>query len=161
MVKKILLVLLVALIIIQFIHPAKNQTTEPQPNHIGNVYAIPAEVKTIMENSCNDCHSNNTKYPWYSRLQPVDWWMANHVKDGKKELNFDEFTNKKPKYQYKKMEEVVEMIEEGEMPLKSYTWIHTNARLAEAEKKALINWAESIKDNLKSKHPLDSLVIKQ
>ena len=75
--------MLVALIVIQFIHPKKNKADGPQPNYIGNVYAIPADVKTILAKACNDCHSNNTRYPWYSNFQPVLWWLDKHIKEEK------------------------------------------------------------------------------
>lgn len=156
-----MLVLLVALIIIQFIHPKKNKAEGSQPNYIGNNFTVPADVKTILEKACNDCHSNNSNYPWYANLQPVHWWMEKHIKDGKKHLNYDEYTNRPLRYQYHKMEETIEMIKEGEMPLNSYTWTHKDAKLNEEEKTKLISWAESVMDNMKSKYPIDSLVRKK
>lgn len=161
MVKKIFLFLLFAFLVIQFIHPEKNKTTGTQANYIGTAYAVPGDVKAILAKACNDCHTNNTNYPWYTNIQPVDWWMNDHVKDGKKELNFDEYANKSPRYQYHKMEEVTEMIKEGEMPLDSYTWMHKDAKLTEAEKNKLINWADAIRDSMKLKYPIDSLVRKK
>lgn len=156
-----MLALLVALIIIQFIHPKKNKAEGSQPNYIGNNFTVPADVKTILNKACNDCHSNNSNYPWYANLQPVHWWMEKHIKDGKKHLNYDEYTNRPLRYQYHKMEETIEMIKEGEMPLNSYTWTHKDAKLSEEEKTKLISWAESVMDNMKSKYPIDSLVRKK
>ncbi len=158
MFRKIMYVLLAAFIVIQFIHPAKNTSKGLQPNTIGNNYAIPADVKTILGKACNDCHSNNTRYPWYAKIQPVDWWMNKHVVDGKKDLNFDEFTNRAPRYQYHKMEEVIEMVKEREMPLKSYTWTHKDARLNSNEREMLTGWAQSVMDAMKVKYPVDSLI---
>lgn len=156
-----MLALLVALIIIQFIHPKKNKAEGSQPNYIGNNFTVPTDVKTILNKACNDCHSNNSNYPWYANLQPVHWWMEKHIKDGKKHLNYDEYTNRPLRYQYHKMEETIEMIKEGEMPLNSYTWTHKDAKLSEEEKTKLISWAESVMDNMKSKYPIDSLVRKK
>lgn len=161
MVKKILLILLVILIIIQFIHPKRNKAEGPQPNYVGNAFVVPDDVKHILDKACNDCHSNNTVYPWYSKLQPVDWWMNKHVVDGKKHLNFDEYTSKSLRYQYHKMEETIEMVKEGEMPLNSYTWVHKDAKLTEEEKDKLIRWSESIMDTMKAKYPIDSLIRKK
>jgi hypothetical protein len=161
MLKKIFLLLLLALIIIQFIHPKKNKAAGTQANYMGNVYAVPDDVKTILAKACNDCHTNNTSYPWYTNIQPVDWWMNNHVNEGKKELNFDEYTNRNLRFQYHKMEEIAEMVKEGEMPLDSYTWMHKEAILTEAEKNKLISWADAIRDSLKAKYPIDSLVRKK
>ncbi len=158
MFKKIMLVLLAALVIIQFFHPKKNTSEGPQPNYIGNNYAVSADVKSILVKACNDCHSNNTRYPWYAKIQPVDWWMNKHVLDGKKKINFDEFSNRAPRYQYRKMEEVMELVKDREMPLKSYTWTHKDARLTSIEREKVTGWAQSVMDAMKVKYPVDSLV---
>ena len=161
MIKKILLFLLAALIVIQFIHPKPNKTKGDQPDYIGKTFSIPEDVNKILGKACNDCHSNNTRYPWYSNFQPVDWWMNGHIKKGKKGMNLDEYTNKRLRYQYHKMEDLIEQVKEGDMPLNSYTWIHKDAILSPAEKNSLINWANSVMDTLKAKYPMDSLVRKK
>jgi hypothetical protein len=150
-------ILLVALVLIQFFRPAKNLEAAINTNHISSKFSIPEDVNAILEKACYDCHSNNTRYPWYYNIQPVGLWMNNHVVEGKKGLNFSEYTNKRLRYQYHKMEEVIEQVKEGEMPLKSYTWTHKDAILTEAEKTALINWADGIIKNMESKYPIDSL----
>src|SRR5690349_9444754 len=119
MIKKILIFLLLALVVIQFIHPAKNESKGPHPAYVGHAFPIPGDVKLILEKACNDCHSNNTRYPWYSKLQPVDWWLTNHVNDGKKELNLDQFTTRNLRSQYHKFEEIADQVKTGEMPLDS------------------------------------------
>lgn len=161
MFKKIMLFLLAALVVIQFIHPKKNKSEGPQPNYIGNKYPVPGDVKEILSKACNDCHSNNTRYPWYALLQPVHWWMEKHVKDGKKHINYDEYTNRPLRYQYHKMEETIEMVKEGEMPLNSYTWTHKDARLTDEEKAKITGWAQSVMDTMKALYPMDSLVRKK
>jgi hypothetical protein len=161
MVKKIILVLLIALLIIQFIHPKKNQADGAQASFIGNVFPVPEKVEVILAKACNDCHTNNTNYPWYTNLQPVHWWLNNHILEGKNELNFDDFTNKSPRVQYHKMEEIAEQVKEGEMPLESYTWLHKNAKLSDVEKNELINWADGIRKNLEGRYPKDSLIRKK
>jgi hypothetical protein len=161
MVKKILLFLLAALVIIQFIHPKKNRSEEAQSNYLGNAFPIPPNVKTILAKACNDCHSNNTRYPWYSYLQPVDWWLDKHVRDGKKHLNLDEYTHRNLRYQYHKLEEIAEQVKDGEMPLESYTLMHKAAKLSEQEKNTIISWADGLRDTLKAHYPLDSLVRKR
>ena len=161
MLKKILLFLLTALIIIQFIHPEKNKAEGTQTNFIGNVFPVPEKVKVILAKACNDCHSNNTIYPWYTNIQPVHWWMNNHIMEGKKEINFDDYKNRSLRFQYHKMEEIVKQVKEDEMPLESYTWIHKDAKLTEVEKNELINWADGIRDSLKARYPIDSLIRKK
>jgi hypothetical protein len=157
MIKKILWVLLIILIIMQFIHPARNISKGEQPNNIAKAYAIPPDVKTVLDKACMDCHSNNTRYLWYFHLQPVDWWLTKHINEGKRELNFDEFANKSPRYQFNKMENLIDQVKKGEMPLKSYTWIHKDAILTDEEKKAITSWAEGVRTELRAKYPEDSL----
>ena len=157
MIKKILIFLLIALIAIQFFHPKPNKSTGDQPNSIAKAYAIPADVESILKKACNDCHSNNTRYPWYSNIQPVDWWLDSHIKDGKKEMNLDEYSNRSLRYQYNKMKQTIDLVKKGEMPLESYTWIHKDAKLTEEEKSKLTDWAGSIMASMEAKYPIDSL----
>lgn len=161
MIKKILVVLLIALIVIQFFHPKKNKAEGQQPNYIGNVFTVSDDVKSILAKACNDCHSNNTRYPWYTKVQPFDWFITNHVKEGKSEINFDEFSHKSLRYQYHKMEEITEQIKEGKMPIKSYTWLHKDAILTDVEKSKLLDWAAANQDTLKARYPIDSLIRKK
>ena len=161
MIKKILLFLLAALVIIQFFHPEKNIQEGVAANDISTKYPVPAEVKSILDKACMDCHSNNTAYPWYNNIQPVAWWLDNHIRDGKKELNFSAYTDKRLRFQYHKMEEVIEQVKKGEMPLNSYTWIHKDAVLTGEEKDLLINWANTVLDSLKQQYPMDSLARKK
>jgi len=161
MVKKILAILLILLIIVQFFHPKKNETVASPANSIAAVFAVPDNVKKILAVSCNDCHSGQTAYPWYSKVQPVDWWLNNHIIEGKKELNFDEFASYRPRRQYKKMEEIIKQVKEDEMPLNSYTWIHKDAILTADQKQTLITWAEMNRTLMEQKYPLDSLVKKK
>ncbi len=161
MLRKILLFLLAALVIIQFFHPKRNKARGVQPGYIGSTYFIPADVKSILAKACNDCHSDSTRYPWYCNFQPVDWWIAGHIRNGKSGLNFDEYTNRPLRFQYHRMEDVADLVKKGEMPLSSYLWIHKDARLNPDEKNKLITWANSVRDTLKSRYPMDSLVRKK
>ncbi|MDP4261090.1 MAG: heme-binding domain-containing protein [Bacteroidota bacterium] len=158
MLKKIFIFLLLVFIVIQFFHPKPNKASGEQPNFIGKLYAIPEDIKPILEKACNDCHSNNTRYPWYSNIQPVDWWLTKHINDGKRHFNFDDFTGRTPRYQYNKLDELVEQVKAGDMPISSYTWIHKDAILSAGEKTSLINWAEAMRDSMKAKYPIDSLL---
>ncbi len=158
--KRILLILLIALLAIQFVRPAKNESTD-KSKHVSTLYAVPADVNTILTKACNDCHTNNTIYPWYAEVQPVTWWLDDHIKEGKSHLNFDEYSTYSLRKQYHKMEEVVEQVKEKEMPLNSYTWVHRDAKLTDAERVALTIWAQSVMDTMKAHYPIDSLVRKR
>jgi hypothetical protein len=160
MIKKILLALLAVLIIIQFFRPDKNESND-LTYAITKKYEVPAEVDEILKVSCNDCHSNKTVYPWYANVQPVAWWLNDHVEDGKRHLNFSEFTNRPIAIQNHKWEEVAEMVEKKEMPLADYTYLglHSEANLSEEQRELLISWAKSQMNYLKENYPADSLVM--
>jgi hypothetical protein len=155
--KRILLILLIVLIAIQFIKPQKNIHSGLQPNDISTLYAVPANVDSILVKACKDCHSNNTRYPWYNKMQPVAWFLDNHVRDGKKSFNLNEFTTYPAWRQYDKISEIKKQIDKGDMPLSSYTWIHKDASLTDAEKNTIENWSEGIKKQMAVKYPQDSL----
>ena len=155
--KRLGLVLLAVLVIIQFFRPERNAGKSPGAKNIATVFPVSAEVNGLMKTACYDCHSANTYYPWYANIQPVGWWLNHHVEEGKGELDFDAFADYSPRRQFHKFEEMVEMINEGEMPLSSYTIIHGDADLSEAQKKVLVNWAEAMMDTMKAHYPEDSL----
>ena len=145
MTKKLLLLLLFVLIIIQFIRPAENHSDKVSSNDITLHYWVPDTVRDILKQSCYDCHSNNTDYPWYNRIQPVAWWLNSHVRKGKKELNFSEFTAYAPARQIRKLKNTAHEVEESGMPLNSYLWIHIDAALDKGKKNILIWWADSLR----------------
>lgn len=161
-IKIFLLILLGAFIIIQFFHPAKNINAGPEAiaKDISTVFSIPDSVKNILQTSCYDCHTNNTKYPWYAAIQPAAWWLNDHIEEGKKELNFNEFASFRIRRQYKKLDEIIKEVEEDEMPLSSYTLIHTDAKLSSEQKKTLTDWAKNMRDTMKAHYPADSLIKK-
>ena len=152
--KKIGWALLIIIVVIQFIRPEKNKAATVSANNISQHYGVPPEVDKILSRACNDCHSNNTNYPWYTNIQPVGWWLASHVKDGKKHLNFSEFASYEPKRQHHKLEEVIEEVKESHMPLDSYLWIHDEAKLSTDEKKTLLLWASVLADQIAAKHKI-------
>ena len=161
-IKNILIVLLVAFVIIQFFRPEKNISNE-ETYALATKYEVSSEVNNILETSCMDCHSNKTEYPWYSNIQPAAWWLADHVKDGKKHLNFSEITKLPIAVQNHKFEEVIEMVEEHEMPLPSYTYLglHNEANLTDEQRKVLMDWAKLQMTTLKATYPPDSLIMKR
>jgi hypothetical protein len=141
--KIIALLLVIAFVVIQFFRIDKtNPPVEPE-NTIESALAVPADVYQIFGRSCNDCHSNNTNYPWYSNVQPVAWFLRDHITEGRRELNFSEFRTYNAKKQKHKLEEICEMVEHDSMPLASYLWIHRDAKLSDSDKKALCDWSRS------------------
>jgi Haem-binding domain len=159
-VKKIGLALLVILLILQAFRPAKNETGNKEKD-INTLYPVPENVEQVFVKACMDCHSNKTEYPWYAEIQPVGWWLNDHVKDGKKHFNFNEFAGYRLAKQYHKLEEVIDEVKEAAMPLESYTMIHKNADLTKEERVAITDWAQSVLDTMKARYPADSLIMKK
>ena len=160
MIKKILIGLLIVLIAIQFIKPTRNLSGNTDKD-ISTIYPMSDSVKQIVTKACADCHSNKTVYPWYASVQPISFWLDHHVDEGKREINFNEFASYRIGKQNHKLKEVIEQIKEDEMPLSSYTLIHKDAKLTEAEKTTLIQWCQNIMDTIKANYPADSLNIKR
>ena len=153
--KRIIIIILIVLVVIQFIRPTRNLSATLSPNDITQHYTVPDTVAAILKRSCNDCHSNNTYYPWYVNMQPVGWWLQHHVNEGKGELNFAEFGTYPAKKQYHKLQGIVKQVKKDGMPLDSYLWIHTNAKLSAHDKELLINWANDLGKEIAAKNGLN------
>jgi len=143
--------LIVLLVIIQLYRPAKNSSSEISEASIFTTEIVPQEVEQILKTSCFDCHSNNTKYPWYNNIAPVSWILANHVDEGKEELNFDAWGTYSLKRKNHKLKEIKEMLEEHEMPLESYLWIHNDAKLTSDQIKTVVDWARTLNPDIDKK----------
>ena len=159
--RRIFQILFVAFIVIQFFRPEKNKSESINGNDITRKYAVPQDVLNILQSSCYDCHSNNTRYPWYASIQPVDWWLNNHINGGKRSLNFSEFASYRIGKQYKRLNDISEEIKDDGMPLDSYLWIHKKAVLNDLQKKIITNWTHVLRDSIKANYPADSLKIKK
>jgi len=103
------------------------------------------EVKLILTESCMDCHSSNTRYPWYNSITPVNYWLADHIEHGKGHLDFSKWKDYSVKRKDHKFEEITEMVEKKEMPLNSYKWTHEDANLNEEQIKNVINWTNQVR----------------
>ncbi len=146
--KKITLVIAIALVVIQFIRPSQNKSKHVGHTDISNIYSVPQNVQIILGRSCYDCHSYTTRYPWYVNIQPAGWLMANHIKNGKAILNFNDFGTYSPRKQMTKLREIEMSIEDGTMPLSSYLLIHKDARLNLSDKKQITDWIDKTRDSL-------------
>jgi uncharacterized membrane protein len=153
-VKRTLLAAVILFVAIQFFRPEPNRATEPQQGDIAVHYAIPVQVRQLLQRSCYDCHSNTTYYPWYSKVQPVAWWLDNHIKEGKRELNFSEFAAYAPKKAAHKLDEVAGEIAEHEMPLSSYLWMHPKAKLSDEEIALIRQWTIATADSIRKANGL-------
>lgn len=154
-VKKILRIsgagLLLVLGCLQFIRSPRNTGVTEGPQSIVAREKVPAGVRQILARACYDCHSNNTKYPWYAAVQPVAWWLNDHVREGKSELNFSEFAAYDTKRAVRKLQSVADEVHERHMPLKSYLLAHPEARLTDADVALVATWAEDLADEIESR----------
>ena len=147
-VKIIAVVLLVAFVGIQFIPTTRNQSNMVPETDFMLVNNVPKNIQNKLQVSCYDCHSNNTQYPWYNKVQPVAWFLEDHIKEGKTELNFNEWDSLSTRRKTSKLRSIINQIENGEMPLDSYTFIHRDAKFSEAEAEEIINWVTQLKNSL-------------
>ncbi len=141
--KKTLVIIVLVLVAIQFIRIDKtNLPVDPKQDYV-NVTQAPEDVKVILKKACYDCHSNEVKYPWYTNIAPISWYVKGHINEGREHVNFSEF-GKYNKYQKEHiLGDLPETIQKGNMPLDSYLWIHKEAALSQKDQKVLTEWFET------------------
>lgn len=150
MTRKIIIGVLMVLLVMQLLQPEKNKAEGIAVDDISNTYKIPEAVHAVLVEKCYDCHSNNTRYPWYVHVQPIGWWLASHIKEGKDHLNFSVFKTYSANKATDKLEELSEAVTEGWMPLESYLWLHREAKVTPEETQLINNWISSVGVTVKS-----------
>jgi hypothetical protein len=144
-IRKILIIGFVVFLVMQLYQPGRNTDNgQVLPSHITKLYNVPDSVSLILTTSCYDCHSNNTRYPWYSYIQPARFFRDRHRRKGKKELNFSEFGNYSRRRQESKLEGISKQVKSGDMPLPSYTILHKNAKLTQQQTETVTRWIDDI-----------------
>lgn len=138
-IKYLLLFALAVLVVLQFIRPDKNNAGYETVAAFEAETSPSTEVKEILRTNCYDCHSDHTIYPWYAEIAPVSYYLDDHVRHGKGDFNVSKWTEYSAKKKDHKLEELIEMVEKGDMPLDSYTWLH--GELSEEDTKKLLQWA--------------------
>lgn len=138
-------------LLFQFLQPTRNNGGDPRHIKFLHTFPVPENVGKILSNSCFDCHSNYTKYPWYTMIQPFGRWMGSHIAEGKSELNFDEFDSYSNRRKMSKLKSISSSIEDRSMPLPSYTMIHQSTKLSAKEQKIITDWASAVLDSLEKK----------
>jgi len=128
---------------LQFFQPSRNTSDKILATDITKIYPVTDTVLKILKTSCYDCHSNNTKYPWYAYVQPLGWVLNKDIQNGKEQLNFSEFGTYKPRRQKSKLISIRQRIKDKSMPMNSYLRMHKNAELSETEKKLIFDWIKS------------------
>jgi hypothetical protein len=135
-------------VLIQFIRPGRNHSGQVPEQSLTLLYHMPDSIHHIVQQSCMNCHSNNTDYPWYASVQPLGWWLDYHICKGKEELNLDEFAEYSDQRKISKLRSMKNQVRDNVMPLRSYTWMHKEARLSDAQKKQLTDWLDKTIDSL-------------
>ena len=145
--KKIVMILSILLIAIQFIQPALNEDVQIHPTHYTTVFVVPENMQSILRKACYDCHSKNTKYVWHSNIQPMGWVMAKHIKNGKEGISFSEFGGYSLRKQVTKLKGIAGEIRNRTVPLLSCKIMHNEDRLSREEKLLVTGWKENKVDS--------------
>ena len=143
MLKWFVVALMVVFIGLQFVRPARTNPAVDQTQTIHAHLQMTPQVAAIIDRSCQDCHSNTTRWPWYSNVVPASWFLVNHVNEGRQHLNFSEWGKLDKRRADKRLEEMCEEVSDKLMPLESYTWIHRSAKLSADDIKTLCDWTET------------------
>lgn len=133
------------LVVAQFFRIDKSEPESAPADDFILVSNPPEEIATIIKTACYDCHSHQSKYPWYSNVAPLSWWIKDHINEGRGHLNFSTWNTYPERRKDHKLEEFSEMVETGEMPLKSYLWVHGEARLSDEQREKLSAWAKEFR----------------
>lgn len=151
-IRKILLGLLIAFLVIQFIQPPHNVSAKVSSKDITKTLEVPDKILDVLKNSCYDCHSDNTRYPWYVYVQPMGWVMAKHIRIGKENLNFSQFGTYSERKQANKLRAIATSTGDGSMPLSSYIIMHTDAKLSMETVNLIAKWALIKNDSISLKN---------
>ena len=146
--KRIVLLLLGIVVLIQFIPSNLPDVSFENPNDLLANNDVPESIENLLRTSCYDCHSNETVYPWYSYVAPVSFLISKDTREGRHHLNFSEWEKMDAIEKAEALDDMAEEVEEGEMPMKIYPIMHSNARLSDADRNALAEWAEEMGEEL-------------
>ncbi len=150
--KKVLKFALIAVVVVvvgaQIFRPERTNPPVLAAETLEASTEVPADIRQIISRSCNDCHSNNTIYPWYSNISPASWFLKNHIEEGRRHLNFSVWNTYSTEKKAKKLDEICEHVRSGEMPLPSYLWLHGDAALTESDAAALCDWSKRESDRI-------------
>ncbi len=141
-------VLAIAFIVLQFIRPARTNPPVDESRTLQAHARVPAAVASILDRSCNDCHSHQTRWPWYSNIAPVSWFVVSHVNEGRREMNFSDWAQYSEDDRPFMLKKICGEVQSGAMPLKSYLRLHHEAELSGEDVKTLCDWASAESERL-------------
>ncbi|MFT3869885.1 MAG: heme-binding domain-containing protein [Nibricoccus sp.] len=149
--KKIAVGITVVFVTLQFFRPDRPPLPTSSQEDLITVHPPPPGVRETLVSACYDCHSNQTRYPWYASIQPVAWFLDHHVEEGRMHINFSEFGGLPPRRALQVLEACGDEVAEKGMPLWSYTLAHPEARLTEAQRADLVAWVTKLADESRQK----------
>jgi mono/diheme cytochrome c family protein len=141
--RNILIALVVALIIMQFFPIDKTNAPVDQAKDFLTMENAPTEVAQLFKTACYDCHSDETKYPWYTSVAPISWFIKGHIDEGHEHINFSTWADYDAKKKAHKMEEIIEVVDGKEMPMLTYWMIHWDAKISEEQRKQMTDWVRT------------------
>ena len=136
-------------LVAQIIRPSRANPPVDESQTIQARTQMTAEAAAILDRSCRDCHSNKTVWPWYTNVAPISWFIANHVSEGRHSMNLSEWGRLDRDQQDRKLRQICDEIQDGVMPLSSYTPLHPGSKLTEQDKKTLCEWTDAERQRLK------------
>jgi hypothetical protein len=142
------LAFVVFVVAIQAIRPARTNPPTDETRTIAARLPVNVEAAVVLKRACRDCHSNDTTWPWYSNVAPMSWLVIDHVKSGRRHFNYSEWGGYGPDKTRKLLHDICEEVQDGSMPMGSYTLVHRDARLSDADVQALCSWTKSVGDRL-------------
>lgn len=146
--KLTLLIILLVLVAIQFIPADKPEVSPTNENDLIYNNQLPENVAVLLKESCYDCHSNETIYPWYSYVAPVSWLVVRDIEVGREELNFSHWESQSKIDKAKQLDNIIDEVIDENMPMPIYTIMHSNAKLSKENRQVLAEWAESYAESL-------------
>jgi hypothetical protein len=142
---------LIVLAGIQMFGPARTNPQTAPAQALAAKVPVPDHVRTVLQRSCMDCHSNETRWPWYSRVAPISWAVVGDVNQGRDHMNLSEWTYT-PEEGADLLDNVCRQIKRRKMPLTGYTWMHWDSKLSDEEIKQVCAWANDSADRLVASH---------
>ncbi len=141
---RIVVALVLVFLVAQVIPVARtNPPVDPAKTMAAHI-SVPGDVSSTLQRACQDCHSNQTTWPWYSQVAPISWLLVRHVSEGRRELNMSEWAQYQPRRKERKLKELCEQVQKGKMPIASYLILHPDAQLSEQERGRICEWVKTV-----------------
>jgi hypothetical protein len=146
--KWLTIVLACGFVLMQLSRPARTNPVADESRALEVSLHVTPEVKAIFARACDDCHTNRTRWPWYSEVAPVSWWLTDHVRHGRRHMNFSDWARYTPREADQMLGEICRLSKVEAMPLSSYTLMHRDAILSPQDVGTLCAWSQAERQHL-------------